>query len=161
LFADLKDYSKQSSNNFQVELCREYIKEKAWEGIKPVGFDQNFIFAEQQRREEILLRNGVDVVVTDCPLALMVTYATLYKVPTVGAIRDMVMAHEEVYPGLHILLSRNCPYNPAGRYQTESEAIEIDKRIETTMQSLFGHTYHVANSYDELLSIVMKSCFTY
>lgn len=153
LFADLKDIAKQDDNYFQVELVREYIKEKCWEGIKPQGFDQNFIFAEQQRREEILLRNGVDLIVTDCPLPLMITYSKLYGVPTENAIREMALAHEEVYPGLHILLQRSGTYDPKGRYQDESEAKDLDLCIADTVRSLFGDV-PVAQDYGQLLSLV-------
>ena len=106
LFSDLKDWKSNSASALEVELVREYVKDWAWTGRSIEGWDQLHIFSEQLRREETLLRNGVDVIVTDCPIGLNAFYAQHNKLSFANDLMAMAWKYEQQYPSINILLAR-------------------------------------------------------
>lgn len=113
-----------------VELVNEWIKTWAWQGIKPSGWDQLYIFAKQLRKEELIIRNG-GLVITDSPLLMQLAYVDdSYKL--VAPLSEMIRNFEESYPSLNILLARDpdIVYQQKGRYQNEEEAKALDKKID-------------------------------
>jgi hypothetical protein len=130
VFAKLKNRVIHGGMDIQVELVQEYIKNWAWEGRKPIGFDQVYVCAKQMRREEIPLRNGVDLIVTDSPLLMQCAYARKYNVPCWEHLVGAVEEFEKVYPSFHIFLERgDRPYVAKGRFQTTEEAKQMDEYI--------------------------------
>lgn len=133
LFVELK---KKKVN---CELVREYIKDWVWEERKILATDQIYILAKQARREQILF-NKVDVMISDSPVWMVPIYEKKYsKKPFVtqkivdkfeSECKDHNIEH------VHIFLNRVKKYNPAGRFQTESEAKKIDIEIKKHLKSL-------------------------
>jgi nicotinamide riboside kinase len=110
-----------------VELVTEYAKDVVWEQRTNLFSDQVYICAKQNRRMERLVGQGVEIAVTDSPLILGAMY-----VPE-GYYDNFVPLLVEIFKSytnsLNVLLVRGFEYNPVGRYQTEAEAREIDRRI--------------------------------
>ncbi len=123
LFADLK------VKHANVELVQEYIKTWAYEQKFPTGFDQVYIFGKQLRKEEVVLKNGVDTIITDSPIFLGTCYAEIYEAPAYKALREIVKVFDAAYEPLNIFLDRPVVYQENGRYQTHEEAKEVDLRI--------------------------------
>jgi hypothetical protein len=98
VFAKLKNKVIHEKLDIQVELVQEYVKSWAWEGRKPKGFDQVYICAQQMRREEIPLRNGVNLIVTDSPLLMQCAYAAKYTHTYSEDIVNIVNEFEKQYP---------------------------------------------------------------
>lgn len=122
-------------DRYNIEHCTEYVK--SWAACKREVklFDQIYLFAKQQQSEYRLLSSGkVDHIVTDCPTFLSVIYAMKYcNEKMADAINQLNLLYESTYPSLNIFLERtDIPYTTPGRYQTKTEAIEIDHDIKNT-----------------------------
>lgn len=129
LFSHIKHQTQHS-----VELVREYVKDWAYENRVPKGLDQWYISAQQIRREEIPLRNGVELVVTDCPLLLNCYYAYKNNVPGWQSLVDLSREFEKLYPSLNIVLKREKPFVQLGRFQNEFESRTIDTEVVSFLQ---------------------------
>lgn len=120
-----------------VELAYEFAKELVYEGrFQILSEDQLLIFAEQNRRL-MRLRNNVEYIVSDSPLALTAIYFNPEtNVCSEYLLKALILDTANKYPNLNILLKRNpgLPYSELGRNQTQQEAIEIDKQIEKFLQ---------------------------
>lgn len=129
LFADLKDWKSQTHSPYEIELVREYIKDWAWEGKAVKGWDQLHIFSEQLRREEMLLRNNVDIIITDCPIGLNTFYAVHNNLPFAVDLAHLASKYEKEYPSINLVLQRPEVYHEKGRYHNKTEACQIDIAI--------------------------------
>jgi hypothetical protein len=139
LFADLK------SAGYNAELVTEYVKQWAWEGRRPEPLDQFYLFAKQARREYSVI-GKVEHLVTDSPVLLSGFYAQKYGGADLAAMfRPMVLAYlravEKRAQYEYVFLRRAKPYNPAGRYQTEDEAKQIDAELRRYCDEM-GIEYH-------------------
>jgi hypothetical protein len=151
VFVDLK------IKNYNIELCREYIKEWAYQNKVPKSFDQYYVFGKQLHAEDVLLSNGVEHIVTDSPLLMQLVYmqGNFDIAPMVSVVKEF----DKKYPALNIFLSREgIPYQQNGRWQNLEEAIEVDYKI----LNLFKHQnidYQVVKSidFDALISVIEKS----
>jgi nicotinamide riboside kinase len=124
LFARLK------RDGHKIELVREYVKNWAYENRPVTGFDQLYLFAKQLRMEDILLRNGVELIVTDSPISLSTCYAERYGHKGMDGLRLIAKDFEYHYPSLNIFLDRGKKeYVNLGRYETEEQAKEMDVLI--------------------------------
>lgn len=128
--------------NFNVEMNREYIKEWVWEKRKILPGDQVYVTAKQARREVIYMREGLDFIISDSPLALATFYGDIYDpFEKLGqATRTIVRQHHEIckhfgYKVEHFFLQRTSAYNPVGRNEDEATAIEYDTRIRAFLDS--------------------------
>jgi len=134
LFAEFKKMSVESEINRQFELCTEFVKNWAWEKRPIQGMQQVFIFANQQQREEMPLRNGVHHIFTDSPLFLSAAYARKYHSKLFQSLITLAELHEEEYPGLHIFLERgDRPYVGKGRYEDAEKAKRMDNYIRSLL----------------------------
>ena len=114
-------FSRLKTLNVNVELVTEFAKEKYWEGSSKVFDNQAYIFGEQYFRITRLL-NEVDVIVTDSPIALSAFYNHSERLGE--RFNEMVIHTFNSYDDyqLNYLLKRSVPYNPKGRFQTESQS---------------------------------------
>lgn len=111
---------------FNAELVSEFAKVLAWEKNHALLSDQFYITAKQNRSLE-RLDGQVSHIVTDSPLPLGIHYATNYKLKS---FEQMVWELFDSYNNVNFLIRRKKKYNPAGRFQNEEEAREIDVAIE-------------------------------
>ncbi len=130
---------KKAGDN--VELVREYVKDWAWEGRKITTNDQIYFLGKQVRRESMLY-GKVNWIVTDSPVMMNLYYAQRYcsqhlaegiRTATLAFYRQAI---EDGHKHIHLLLDRNKPYISEGRYQTESEAKEIDGGVKRVLEDL-------------------------
>lgn len=131
LFGELK------LNGVHSELVREFVKEWAWQGRKPRPEDQTEIYETQKAREQDLY-GKVDIIVTDSPLYLCAVYQKFYTGS--DPIAEEVFRHyaESLDSGvrhINILLKRNKPFDPRGRYETEDQAKQVDSFLEEYLKA--------------------------
>lgn len=117
-----------------AELVREYVKNWAWQDRKIRTYDQLYFLGKQSHYES-LLYGKVDYIVTDSPVLLGGFYANKYCPETIAkginaaSLAFYEQAAKDGHEHIHVFLRRSKTYNPAGRYQTEEEAIKIDHEI--------------------------------
>lgn len=123
-------YSHFQQQDKNIELCREEVKNWAYEGKRPTGFDQLYLFGTQIRKEERILKNNPSyIVVTDCPIGMIAFYTKYYGEPYWGHLYDITRDYDAKYRPVNILLKREFEYVPRGRLQSFQEAIEIDEEM--------------------------------
>lgn len=116
-------YMKAERRDVVTELATEYVKKWAYRGQVPSGFDQYYLFGKTIHQEEMLLKNGVDLVISDSPLWLSAFYADYSKVPSYTSLTNICHEFDCKYPALNVLLDgRSRDYVQAGRYQTKEES---------------------------------------
>jgi nicotinamide riboside kinase len=129
-------------HGYNCELNREYVKDWVWEGRTFDEGDQTYFFAKQSRKERILIRNGLDFVITDSPLILTHFYGLKYDwLEQNFNTSEIMLQHHHAfckkygYKVEHFILKRTKDYNPAGRNQTEAEARIFDAEIQALLDA--------------------------
>lgn len=112
-----------------VELATEYAKDLVYANRHRDLEDQIYVFGKQQYRIE-RLATDCDVIVTDSPVLMCLTYAHDYP----ECFRDTVAWRFSKYNNINILITRDAPYSNIGRYQTEQEANQKQQEIICLMQ---------------------------
>lgn len=143
------------ARHHDVEHIAEYVKKMAYEGRKPQGNDQLYIYSNQQELEEMALRH-VQTVVTDSPVLLAAAYAKLYDYKRADFLAELACDFEEQYPSTSFYLERTVPYVEKGRFQTYGEAVDFDTFLLTFLKRHYGHMglpLHVVR-VDELDEII-------
>ncbi len=122
---------------FNVEMNREYVKDWVWDGRKIQDGDQVYITAKQAKKEATYIRQNLDFIITDSPLALTNFYGNIYDKyeKQFNACKKIVEQHHALckdygYTIEHIFLTRIKEYNKHGRLQDEQTAKEYDVQIE-------------------------------
>lgn len=128
-------FSSLKARGERVELVQEWVKGWAWEGREVSGLDQWYVLAKQMRAEERLLRRGVSVV-TDSPVAQQMPYFRRCLPDLYPWVLTVVGWYEKQYPGEHYVVRREGEYSTDGRYQTESQAEEIDREVRSVLVGL-------------------------
>lgn len=122
-----------------VELVREYVKQWAWEGKKVGPYDQPYIFGKQLKMETSLY-GKVQYIITDSPLLLSPMYEMFYNngesLVYESCMKHIAKAKSNNVHHINFMLKRTKVYNPAGRYNTEAEAIEFDSFLRNEMDKL-------------------------
>lgn len=127
--------------NQNAELVREYVKDWAWEGRKININDQIYFLGKQVRRESMLY-GKVDWIVTDSPVMMNLFYAEHYCTKHIAhGIKTLAtafykQAEDDGHKHLHVFLKRTKPYLAEGRYQTETEARQIDVGVKELLTQL-------------------------
>ena len=117
-----------------IELVDEKIKNWTYIPRTPKSCDNFYIQACQVQKEDLILRSGVDLIVTDSPLILQYFYAKWHKVPLQEPMRKIALEFERIYPSLHIFIGRKDEfYSSVGRYEKLEEAKKIDEAIKDTL----------------------------
>lgn len=144
LFAELK------KQQFHVEQVHEYVKSWAHEKRVPTSFDQVYIFGKQLHAEDLLLKSGIPVIITDSPLFLNITYArTLGPTSTYEPLAVIAREFEKVYPAMHVRLKRDgIKYEESGRYQTLEEAEKLDHEITYTLLTNLDKTVYTSSKIE-------------
>jgi len=146
-------YSAMKVKGKDIELVREHVKNWVYEDRAPQSFDQVFLFATQMRAEDIILRAGVEMLVTDSPLFLSLCYAEMYETPGWKHLLPLCEEFEETYPSINIFLERRTPYDPKGRFQDEKGALAMDELVQRRLGGR-GKPFHVARDEDEVMRIL-------
>lgn len=124
--ADL--FAKLKLRKYNAELVQEFVKKWAWQGRKPTGFDQVYLFGKQAQSESCLY-GKVDYIVTDSPLLLSGFYEGYHlkrEIVLPAVLNFLDYAKENGVIHKNYFLSRNKPFDPRGRYETAEEAKNVD-----------------------------------
>ena len=143
-------YYNMKLAGMNVELVREYVKILAWQGTKISQFDQVNIFGEQCKLEHTLY-GKVDFIVTDSPILLAPIYEVFYHGDSImeeAAIKFLNKAESNGVVHLNIVLGRNKPYDTRGRYQSEDEALDVDRRTIEFLDK-YSMSYHKIEGADD------------
>jgi nicotinamide riboside kinase len=129
-------FALAKQDGFNAELVREYIKDWVWEGREIKPGDQPYIASKQSRKERICF-GSLDLIISDSPMYLGQFYEEKYDT-SYPVVKHLIAKHMEFadvagYEFVHVFLKRMKEYNPAGRYQTEDEAIVCDQEIRAMM----------------------------
>ena len=157
LAAHIYSYFKTRGHN--IELAREFVKSWAYQKIRPASFDQLYITASQLREEDLLLRSGVDLVISDSPLVMQLVYAhgeSLFE-----ELLSIVKKFDNKHPALNIWLERgSIPYKEEGRYQTIEEAKLVDAALKALLDET-GFEYITIDATDvaKLVDVVSGIVF--
>jgi len=134
------------------ELVTEFAKDLVWEDRQKTMEDQSYILSKQHHRLWRLIGN-VDIIVTDSPLLLSIVYQPDgYLKSFTNYVVDLFKS----YNNLNIFLNRIKEYNPNGRYQTKSEAEDIDKLIKKTLNDYNIPFSEVPGNYTGINTIARK-----
>ena len=123
LFGDLKTLQ------YDVENVQECIKERTYTKQFPESFDQVWLLGEQIRREDILLRNGVPLIVTDSPPFITAFYVNYYEYVFSSQMTAIAKYSDEAYESLNIFINikrDRKTYNSDGRFHSFDESRKID-----------------------------------
>lgn len=154
-------YHQLKIQHINVELVREYVKEWAYEKRKISIYDQIYFLGKQSRKESMLY-GKVDWIVTDCPVLMGAFYAQQYcSVSVSEGIRAATLAYyrqaaEDGYEHFHVLLERNVPYQSEGRYQTEDQALEMDKDLSLLLSNLKIPVIHASTGEEDLQQLLSQ-----
>jgi len=111
--------------NIECELVREYAKDIVWEESYKILENQTYVFGTQLHRMHIL-KDKVDVIITDAPLLNSVLY---YAGQFNHQFSEYVETINNSLWNLNYFVKRMKPYHPKGRYHTEEQSLELDKEI--------------------------------
>lgn len=123
-------YSALKWMGVNCELVTEYAKDVVWEESFKILEDQIYVFGKQLHRLNIL-RNKVDVIITDAPLINSVLYYKgSHRATFIPLVLDVIGSMNNV----NFFINRMKPYNPKGRIQTEEEARQLDVEVKALLQ---------------------------
>ena len=150
IFSRLKMYGQN------VELVTEFAKDKVYEENPEVFKNQLYIFGKQSFKMS-RCKDKVDYIITDSPLLLSAFYN---EDPILGDIfNDMVERVFNSYENLNFFIERVKPYNPSGRFQTESESDQMTAPLKEMLdkynieyESIPGEV----SGYDKIVDIVLS-----
>jgi nicotinamide riboside kinase len=118
-------FAKLKLAGYNAELSVEFAKKLTWDQRKRTLQDQLYIAAKQNYLLEVL-REQVEVCVTDSPLLLSLIYCPANYYPS---FRPLIREIFKSYENINFFLERDKPYNPKGRNQTQEEADVISCEI--------------------------------
>lgn len=157
LFVNLKKMGKD------VEAVSEFAKELVWEKRNEAFDDRLYMHAEQNHR--LMMMNGnLDYIITDSPLILTSIYNKFYlkdKFPKAynKMIDDVTMQTFNLYQNKTFYIERKVDYNTLGRRESESEALQIDKRIKKYLSDNKIPYYKISDRDDaakQILTIILE-----
>ena len=117
-------FSKLKLAGINCEMALEYAKELVWENNLETLDDQIYVFAQQLHRINIL-KDKVDVIITDSPLLLSIIYDKSKN----KIFKKLVKEQFNNFDNLNYYVRRNSIYNPKGRLETIDEAVDKDVEI--------------------------------
>ena len=140
-----------------VEFALEFAKDLVYSGTLSQT-PQEFIFAEQYRRLQIL-EDKVDYVICDCPIILSYMYYLRNNDPTKRfnsqAFLDFVIKTHNTYKNFNVFLGRPDKFIGEGRVHTLEQSKEIDQAI-IDLLNQFHVPYHMIQTNDETLNRILE-----
>lgn len=121
-----KVFVRMKCERIRVELVPEFVKGLVYSGATFDIENQLYIFTQQERQLRRLI-GKVDYAIVDSPLPLSIIYAQGKYAESwfERAVLDIF----GTYTNINFFVRRQWEYEPYGRYQTEDEAMLIDDRV--------------------------------
>lgn len=145
-------FAMLKQRGINTEYVTEFAKDLTWHKRHSTLNDQVYVLAKQHHKL-FMLKDQVDVVVTDSPLLLTLYYGQDHH----DSLKQLAIDLYKGYNNIDILLRRSKEYNPSGRNQTEAEAREIDIQIKDILNThATGYSIHDTNmdSYNRIANSI-------
>ena len=124
------------------EYVSEFVKDKVYEENETVPKYQEYVFGKQSFRLD-RVKDKVDVIITDSPLILSALYNTD---EVLGEDFNKVVVRKfNSFNNYNILLTRHHEYVEDGRFQNETQAIDLRTNLINMLQE-YNIKYEVRNS---------------
>jgi len=121
---------------YDIELVEEVIKDWTYIPRVPTGSDSLLLQASQIQKEDIRLRAGVDLIVSDSPVMLQYFYAWYHKAPFRAGMYLHAMEWDKRFRALNIFVDREDQfYDETGRYEQLEEAKQIDAQLRQVLRT--------------------------
>lgn len=145
-------FSLMKLQGYNVELVTEFAKQLVWSERSLELQDQVYITAKQYHKM-FILRNSVDVIITDSPLLLGKLYTELHK----DLVDNMCTTLFNSFDNMNILLTRVKPYYDVGRLQTEEMSDKLQQDIFELLKDI-PHSILPANaqSAENILGVYVE-----
>lgn len=142
-------------NGINCELVSEFAKQEVWAGNKKSFMNQLFITGNQHHKQLILV-NEVDIIVTDSPILLGIVYNRAYsdRFAFGPSLEEVLLEAHNMYDNMNYFIQRTKPYETKGRNQNESEARELDAKIQRILTEKKIPYKHVIGDRQAKLEIV-------
>ena len=152
----------------ESEICKESVKAWAFEGRPITSMDQYYIAGKEIFHVERLI-NKVEVVICDCPIMQGIYY--LHKMredlnfdslgPMDPMVFDFIIEAEKLGVKFYdFLVERNQPFQPVGRYQTESESkqdqVDIKRFLWQPARAKYLNLHYIPGDRDERLKKIIN-----
>lgn len=124
-------FSELKWKGVDCELVTEYAKDKVWEESFTTLSNQLYILGKQAHKN-FRLNGKVDVMITESSVLMSLLYSKEPRHKTEEFIKVTVDEFKH-YNNINFYVERNDYYVENGRYQTHSEALEIDDKILNVM----------------------------
>lgn len=149
-----------------VEYSPEYAKELIWEGQRNMlngSVASQAVIASEQINRLNRLSGKVEIVVTDSPVLLEVTYADVDD-RSYASFIETLMAHHRSHRRFNVLVNRGSSYDVRGRKHTFEESLALDGAVrallEDTDECIFEYFREDDSdraNYASLLASVLKA----
>lgn len=151
-------FAKLKMQGVLCEYVTEYAKDMVWENRYNILNDQLYILAKQFRRLNRI--NGeVDVIITDSPLLASLYYNSAIQNPTdrlnEETLKNLILELNAKFNNIYFFVERRHKYEQQGRYQTESESIQVAKKIRSMLDGL-GINYKVLPSGEPSVDYIVN-----
>lgn len=150
-------------DNVTCEINPEYIKDWVWENRLLQPGDQNYAFAKHARKERLLIKNNVDIIINDCPLLLVHFYGIRHDTyeQNFNTSKFMLSQHHEFckangYKCEHFFINRDSTYVQEGRWHSYEESVEIDNEIKNMLDDFKIKYYNISKDKRAVHSIIDK-----
>lgn len=149
-------FTELKIRGYDIEHVTEYIKTWAYEGRMPQSYDQLYVFAKQIRSEDVLLRRGVQYIVTDSPVLMNAAYSAHYGFVAIEQLIGLSKQFDRDFPAVNLFIERSVPYVQKGRFQNPDEAVEMDKFLYNFLSTNLEQpiTKIKVDDFDNILSVV-------
>lgn len=147
-------FTEMKLRRLDVELVTEVAKDFVWEERNKTLEIQPYITMKQYRNL-FRLKGKVDYVITDAPIVLGILYARKYAPDLPESYETLVADLHRLFlnPSKNFMLTRKHAYDTNGRYQTEQEAMELDKDLVDVLEDCFIDFTYIAG--DDLVDRVL------
>lgn len=147
-------FSQLKLRGIDCEYVSEFAKDKVWEHNEEVLKCQFYISGKQSYKISRVY-GKVDVIITDSPILTGAVYGD-YDNPKLV---DAIVYEFNKYRNHNVFIKRVKPYNPNGRMQTESGALEKDMMLKNTLNK-YKIEYHEIDGdeggYDEVVDNILR-----
>lgn len=150
LFGLLKMHQRES------EFVPEFAKVLTWSDHHVALRDQLYVFAKQHHRLEMLRPQPLEFVISDGPLLNSLIYA---PEKYYASFPSMVLEVFNSFDNFNVLLTAEHAYSPIGRYHTEQEAEQLQRRIPALLHR-HGIPLHAQLSVNESTPATLYTLLT-
>lgn len=165
--AALYTAAKFKKRGYRAELAREYVKHWTYYSRVPTAWDQIHIFGQQIQEESILLENGIEVAVVECPLVLGAWHSNSLNPELTPYLLGLARKFDEAFPPINVFLDRGeLDFDPLGRFSAHNKDTieELDRSLYSFVSDYVGtEDLHIITSpfnpweLDQLLAKVLVS----